>query len=60
MRRQVRNTSEVVLQLLKDVGSEGLRALQQEAARLTKWRGGVRVLARFPSPLSKAIADARQ
>ena len=54
------DTGEVVLQLLENVGSEALRALQQEAARLTDWLGGVRVLARFPSPLSRAIADARQ
>ena len=53
--RQV-DTGEVVLQLLEDVGSDGLRALESEAARLTKWLGGVRVLARFPSPLSKAVA----
>ena len=44
---------EVELQLLEDVGSQGLLALEREAARLTKWFGGVRVLPRFPSPLSK-------
>ena len=45
---------EVVLQMLEDVGSEGLLALEQEAVRLTAWLGGTRVLPRFPSPLSKA------
>jgi hypothetical protein len=47
---------EVVLQMLEDVGSEGSQALEREAARLTEWLGGVRVLPRFPSPLSKELA----
>jgi len=51
-------TGEVVLQLLEDVGSDGLRALEHEAARLTQWLGGVRVLPRFPSPLSKVVPGA--
>jgi hypothetical protein len=45
---------EVILQMLEDVGLEGLGALQDEAARLTRWLGGTRVLPRFPSPLSRA------
>ena len=49
----------VVLQLLEDVGAEGLGALEGEAARLTEWLGGTRVLPRFPSPLSKTLAGAR-
>ena len=48
------DTGEVVLQLLEDVGSAGVLALETEAARLTEWLGGVRVLPRFPSPLSRA------
>ena len=51
------DTGEVVLQMLEDVGAEGLRALEHEAARLTEWFGGTRVLPRFPSPLSKVVAD---
>ncbi|MBA3421305.1 MAG: winged helix DNA-binding domain-containing protein [Thermoleophilaceae bacterium] len=51
-------TGEVVLALLEDVGAEGLRALEHEAGRLTEWLDGTRVLARFPSPLSKAAAEA--
>jgi hypothetical protein len=47
---------EVVLQMLEDVGADGRRALDAEAARLTEWLGGARVLPRFPSPLSKARA----
>jgi hypothetical protein len=47
----------VVLQMLEDVGAEGRRALELEAARLTDWLEGTRVLPRFPSPLSKAISE---
>jgi hypothetical protein len=47
------DTGEVVLQMLEDVGAEGVRAVEREAARLTDWLGGARVLPRFPSPLSK-------
>ncbi len=50
------DTGEVELQLLEDVGTEGRRALEDEAARLTEWLAGTRVVARFPSPLSKQIA----
>ncbi|MBA2528684.1 MAG: winged helix DNA-binding domain-containing protein [Euzebyales bacterium] len=53
------DTGEVVLQMLEDVGSEGLHALEDEAARLTGWLAGKRVLPRFPSPLSKAAAGRR-
>ncbi len=49
-------TGEVVLQLLEDVGTEGGSALEGEAARLTEWLDGTRVLPRFPSPLSKVVA----
>jgi len=31
---------------------------QDVAARVTAWSGGRRVLPRFPSPLSKAVAGA--
>jgi len=46
---------EVVLQPLEDIGSEGLRALEHESARLTEWLGGTRVLPRFPSPLWRRL-----
>ncbi|HET6954730.1 MAG TPA: winged helix DNA-binding domain-containing protein [Acidimicrobiales bacterium] len=45
---------EVVLQLLEDVGAEARAALDREAARLTAWLDGVRVTARFPSPLARS------
>jgi hypothetical protein len=44
----------VVLQLLEDVGRDALRAIEDEAARLTEWLDGTRVLPRFPSPLFRA------
>ena len=40
--------------MLEDVGTDGLRAIEDEAARLTDWLGGTRVLPRFPSPLFRA------
>jgi Winged helix DNA-binding domain len=46
---------EVVPQPLEDVGADGMRAIEAEAARLTAWLGGVRILPRFPSPLWKAL-----
>jgi Winged helix DNA-binding domain len=49
-------TGEVILHLLEDIGAEGTAALETEAARLTEWLEGVRVLLRFPSPLWKSLA----
>jgi hypothetical protein len=46
----------VVLQVLEDVGADALRALEDEAARLTGWLAGTRLMPRFPSPLLKAVA----
>ena len=46
----------VVLQLLEDLGADARATLEAEAARLTDWLGGTRVVGRFPSPLSKAVA----
>lgn len=43
----------VKLQLLKDPGRDGRRALQRRADDLTGWLDGVRISPRFPSPLSK-------
>ena len=49
---------DVVLQVFEDIGKRGRRALEVEAARLTEWLGGTRVIARFPSPLSKQITGS--
>jgi winged helix DNA-binding protein len=54
------DAGEIVPQMLEDVGAEGLLALEREAARLTGWLGGARVLSRYPSPLSKAVARTGQ
>jgi hypothetical protein len=45
---------EVVLQLLEDIGSDGRVAVEAEAAMLTDWLKGTKVLPRFPSPLWRA------
>ena len=50
------DSGDVILQLLEDIGAQGQRAVEHEAARLTNWLGGTRVLPRFPSPLSKTLA----
>jgi hypothetical protein len=47
----------VELQMLEDPGSDARAAIEAEAARLTDWLAGTRVLARFPSPLSRARAS---
>jgi hypothetical protein len=47
----------VELQMLEDPGPEARNAIDAEAARLTDWFGGTRVLPRFPSPLSKERAS---
>ena len=49
-------SGDVDLKLLEDIGADGRRAVEDEAARLSEWLGGTRVLPRFPSPLSRAIA----
>jgi Winged helix DNA-binding domain len=51
-----RESGEVELQMLEDVGTDGRRAIESEAARLNEWLDGVRVLPRFPSPLSRMRA----
>jgi Winged helix DNA-binding domain len=50
------DSGEVELRTLEDVGADGRRALEHEAARLTEWLGGRRVLLRVPSPLWTATA----
>ena len=46
--------------MLEDVGADAMRLIEREAARLTQWLGGTRVLPRFPSPLSKVVAGAER
>jgi hypothetical protein len=42
---------DVELQMLEDIGPDGLRHVEREAERLDRWLDGTRVLPRFPSPL---------
>jgi DNA-directed RNA polymerase specialized sigma24 family protein len=37
---------------LEDIGADGRAAVEEEAAGLTRWFAGTRVLPRFPSPLA--------
>ena len=48
----------VVLDLLEELPSDGLRRLRAEADLLTGWLDGTRVAARFPSPLLRRSATA--
>jgi hypothetical protein len=52
-------SGEVILHPLEDVGTEATAALHAQAARLTDWLDGVRVMPRFPSPLWRLHRDAR-
>lgn len=42
-------------ELLEDVGAEATTAVETEAARLATWLGDVRVVARFPGPITKEL-----
>ncbi len=46
----------VVLQLVEEVDAKASKALARKARELTDWLDGVRIAARFPSPLSKAVS----
>ena len=46
----------VELQWLDDVGADARAVIEAQAAALTDWLGGVRVMMRFPSPLSRQRA----
>lgn len=51
-----RPDGEVVWQALTDVGAQTRAALDAEAARLTEWLGGTRVVPRFRTPLEKELS----
>ena len=53
------DAAEVEIQMLEDVGADGSEAIEREAIRLSEWLDGTRVLPRFPSPLSKAVASGQ-
>ena len=52
------DSGSVELHLLEDIGVDGRAVLEQEAARFDEWLGGVKVTARFPTPLAKELAAA--
>lgn len=49
-------SGEVVVELLDSVDTQAVRALEEEAGRLTDWLDGAKVTHRFPSPLMRARA----
>jgi len=49
----------VQVHLLEDVCHEGVRALEQEAERLTEWLDGARPGARWPSPVLTSLKKGR-
>ncbi len=51
----MRASGEVVTRLLEDVGRSAARAVDAEAARLSKWIGAAPAMARFPTPLAKEL-----
>ncbi|QFZ19969.1 winged helix DNA-binding domain-containing protein [Saccharothrix syringae] len=51
-----RADGEVVWEPLVDVGADATAAIARQAARLTAWLGGVRVVPRFRNPLEKELA----
>jgi hypothetical protein len=46
---QQADSGEVVAHIFEDIGADGARSIEEEAARLTSWLGGQRVQPRFPS-----------
>jgi hypothetical protein len=50
------DAGEIQLQLLEDVGADGVRAIEREADRLADWLGSSRVLPRFPSLLWSVVS----
>jgi len=49
-------SGEVILQPLERISPEGVDELERQAAELTTWLAGRRVLPMFPTPLAKSLA----
>ena len=49
---------EVAWRLFEDIGAESTAAVSAEAARLTSWLGGVRVIPKFRTPLERELATS--
>jgi len=54
---QRRDTGEVVVRRLEDVGGEATDAITAEAARVQAWIGDVRVTPRFRTPLERELSE---
>jgi hypothetical protein len=52
-----RPEGDVVFRLLEDIGQEAIAAVEAEAARLTAWLDGVRVVPRFTTPLQRELSS---
>jgi hypothetical protein len=52
-----RPDGDVVFRLLEDIGQEAISAVEAEAARLTAWLDGVRVVPRFSTPLQRELSS---
>jgi hypothetical protein len=52
----VRETGEVVYQLLQDVGRESEEDINREAARLETWIDKSRFIPRFRTPLERELS----
>jgi hypothetical protein len=48
---------DLVVRLLEDIGAEADAAVEEEAARLADWLGGVRVTPRFQTPLQRELTE---
>ena len=53
---QRKDSGEVVVQVLEDVGSQAGRAVAEEAVRLQEWIGATRVTPRFRTPLERELS----
>ena len=53
-----RRGGDVVWRLLRDIGARATAAVADEAARLTAWHSGVRVVPRFRTPLERELAES--
>ena len=54
---QRKDTGEIVVRRLEDVGAEAAQAIAAEAARLADWIGDVRVTPRFRTPLERELSS---
>ncbi|HEV2786936.1 MAG TPA: crosslink repair DNA glycosylase YcaQ family protein, partial [Solirubrobacteraceae bacterium] len=53
---QRKDSGEIVVRLLEDIGAEAERAVAQEAQRVRGWIGDARVTPRFRTPLERELS----